>query len=320
MLAVAGGVLLALTADFKLLDLGFLEALNRPFDPLIDWTYTGSLVETVRDSVGEGLGVRLGRGGLVMAALLVLLPLALVRVTGGLSGIVVVRGSTGRDGIAMVRRGHARSPGRQPARRVPGRRPVRVGSGDPHPGEIRAQPGSYRQRRRTLTDRPDRTCWPACAARTSSSSSWRATAASQSRTRPISRGQRGPRLGDRDLSADGFSARSAYLTSPTFGAVSWLAHATLQTGLWVDNQQRYDTVVTSPRLALSRLFSRAGWRTVADIPANNRDWPQGAFYGYDRVYDSRNVGSRDHASAIRRCGTSTPWTPSSLAHRQHAAR
>ena len=26
------------------------------------------------------------------------------------------------------------------------------------------------------------------------------------------------------------------------------------------------------------------------VPANNRDWPQGEFYGFDRFYDSRNVG------------------------------
>jgi hypothetical protein len=29
---------------------------------------------------------------------------------------------------------------------------------------------------------------------------------------------------------------------------------------------------------------------VADVPANNRDWPQGVFYDYDHIYDSRNVG------------------------------
>ncbi len=96
--------------------------------------------------------------------------------------------------------------------------------------------------------------------------------------------------GTRQLERAGFASRSAYLTSPTFGAVSWLAHSTLQSGLWVDSQQRYDQLVTSPRLTLSSLFGRAGWRTVADIPANTRDWPQGAFYDFDHVYDSRNVG------------------------------
>jgi len=29
---------------------------------------------------------------------------------------------------------------------------------------------------------------------------------------------------------------------------------------------------------------------VGDVPANTRDWPEGVFYDYDHVYDSRNVG------------------------------
>jgi hypothetical protein len=98
--------------------------------------------------------------------------------------------------------------------------------------------------------------------------------------------------GTRTLQADGFGTRSAFLTSPTFGAISWLAHSTFQSGLWVDSQQRYDVLVTSPRLTLTSLFDKAGWRTVSDIPANTHDWPQGAFYGYDQFYDSRNVGYR----------------------------
>ena len=98
--------------------------------------------------------------------------------------------------------------------------------------------------------------------------------------------------GTRRLGRAGYRARSAWLTSPTFGAISWLAHSTLQSGLWVDSQQRYDHLVTTDRETLSSLFGRAGWRTVASVPANDRDWPQGAFYGFDHVYDSRNVGYR----------------------------
>ena len=47
----------------------------------------------------------------------------------------------------------------------------------------------------------------------------------------------------------------------------------------------------SDRLTLSGAFKRAGWRTVADVPSNGEDWPEGqAFYGYDTIYDRRNVG------------------------------
>ena len=99
--------------------------------------------------------------------------------------------------------------------------------------------------------------------------------------------------GTRQLAAAGFSARSGWLTSSTFGGASWWAHATLQSGTWVNTQGRYDELVESNRLTLATAFERAGWRTVADTPANERAWPEGAsFYHYDRIYDRRNVGYR----------------------------
>src|SRR4029453_4607559 len=48
---------------------------------------------------------------------------------------------------------------------------------------------------------------------------------------------------DRTLSAAGFSARSGYLTSSTYGGGSWLAHASFQSGLWINNEQRYRQLV-----------------------------------------------------------------------------
>jgi hypothetical protein len=97
--------------------------------------------------------------------------------------------------------------------------------------------------------------------------------------------------GTRRLGAAGYSSRSAFLTSPTFGAASWLAHSTLQSGLWVDSERRYAQLLSTDRLTLTGAFGRAGWRTVADVPANTRDWPEGEeFYGFDQMYDARNVG------------------------------
>jgi hypothetical protein len=97
--------------------------------------------------------------------------------------------------------------------------------------------------------------------------------------------------GTRQLSAAGFSAKSAFLTSPTFGGISWLAHATLQSGLQIDNQQSYNDLVTTDRFTLSDAFKRAGWRTVADAPANEKNWPEGrTFYHYDQIYEQHNVG------------------------------
>ena len=97
--------------------------------------------------------------------------------------------------------------------------------------------------------------------------------------------------GTSQLREAGYSTRSAWLDSPTFGGTSWLAHSTLQSGVWVDSQRRYDQLVGTHRLTLSAAFKRAGWRTVGDVPANRSYWPQGrSFYRYDQVYDARNVG------------------------------
>jgi phosphatidylglycerophosphate synthase len=99
--------------------------------------------------------------------------------------------------------------------------------------------------------------------------------------------------GTKQLTAAGFSARSAFLTSPTFGGISWLAHSTLQSGVWVSSRRRYAQLTASNRFTLSDAFKRAGWRTVDDVPSNDRAWPAGtSFYHYDKVYDRRDVGYR----------------------------
>jgi len=97
--------------------------------------------------------------------------------------------------------------------------------------------------------------------------------------------------GDRQLADGGYSTRSAFLTSPVVGAGSWLAHGTLQSGVWIDTEQRYGQLLGSKRLSLTGAFEKAGWRTVFVVPANTLDWPEGtAYYGFDKLYDSRNVG------------------------------
>ena len=97
--------------------------------------------------------------------------------------------------------------------------------------------------------------------------------------------------GTKQLQAAGFFARSGWLTSPTFGGISWLAHSTMQSGIWVDSPSRYDQLVASNRLTLSQAFERAGWRAIDDVPSDDRYWPQGSsFYHYDKVYNRLNVG------------------------------
>ena len=99
--------------------------------------------------------------------------------------------------------------------------------------------------------------------------------------------------GTAQLRAGGFSTRTGYLSSSTFGGLSWLAHITMQSGIRIGTQRGYDQLAKSNRLTLATAFKRAGWRTIADQPVNKRFWPEGRdFYHYDKVYDRRNIGYR----------------------------
>jgi phosphatidylglycerophosphate synthase len=93
------------------------------------------------------------------------------------------------------------------------------------------------------------------------------------------------------LARAGWSARSAWITSPGFGGISQLAHSTLQSGLWVNTELRYADLVASRRFTLSDAFGKAGWRTVSDSPEDDPVWPPGTrFYHYDKLYNRFNVG------------------------------
>jgi phosphatidylglycerophosphate synthase len=93
------------------------------------------------------------------------------------------------------------------------------------------------------------------------------------------------------LTSAGWSTQSAWLTSPTFGGISWLAHSTLESGLWIDSNQRYNELLTSHRFTLSDAFRSAGWHTAADDPSDDVTWKPGfTFYHYEQLFDKLNVG------------------------------
>jgi hypothetical protein len=288
---VAAGVLLGVLTIFKILDIAFWEALRRPFDVVVDWRYAGSTVGLVHDSFGSGLGtVILAVFGLVIVGLLTLVPLALLqlrrqtrehrRVTLQAVVVLVVLWLV----LAVTGSGLATATTSSYAEGQVARVPVLLHDEaefrrDTKTDAERDVPGD--QLLRGLRGKDVLLVFV---------ESYGRVAVQDSSFSPGV--DRVLADGDRQLATAGFHSRSAFLTSPTFGALSWLAHSTLQSGLWVNAQQRYDVLVTSHRLTLTRLFGRAGWRTVSDIPADTHDWAQGPFYGYDTFYDSRNVGYR----------------------------
>ncbi|HEX5077867.1 MAG TPA: hypothetical protein VFV80_01875 [Geminicoccaceae bacterium] len=95
---------------------------------------------------------------------------------------------------------------------------------------------------------------------------------------------------ERQLAAHGLAAASGYLTSPTVGGQSWLAHGTIESGLWLPLQRDYDALLRSDWLTLSKAFAAAGHRTLAIKPAITMPWPEGERFGYQRIYAAADLG------------------------------
>jgi len=91
------------------------------------------------------------------------------------------------------------------------------------------------------------------------------------------------------IEAQGFSARSAWVTSSTFGGESYLAHSTTVSGLWVNNQQRYVQLLRSSRDTLISDFNGAGWRTVAVMPEITMPWPEAAYFRFGKIYTAPDM-------------------------------
>jgi phosphatidylglycerophosphate synthase len=291
-LAVVAGATLSVLVVVKVLDLGFRTAFDRPFKPVDDATYLGIGIETLRDAVGRSQAdLLVALAGVLLLALLALPVLALLRVTR------VAAGHRGRAlraaallGIVWLALRVADTPvasSSAAALAVDEVHAVRVGLQD---REVLA---------RQIADDRFRGV-PADRLLTGLRGKDVLLVFVESYGRVAIQGSSvSPRIdavlaqSDAGLQAAGFSSRSAFLTSPTFGGLSWLAHSTLQTGVRVDGQRRYDQLVAEERLTLTRAFKRAGWRAVGVMPANRRAWPEGfTFYGYDAIYDRRNMGYR----------------------------
>ncbi|MDO6668666.1 sulfatase-like hydrolase/transferase [Paracoccus sp. 1_MG-2023] len=94
------------------------------------------------------------------------------------------------------------------------------------------------------------------------------------------------------LTDAGIAMRSGFLTSPTHGGQSWLAHATLANGLRIDGQTRYRAALASGRRTLFHIAQDAGFRTAAVMPAITRPWPEAQEMGFHSVLDAEALQYR----------------------------
>jgi phosphatidylglycerophosphate synthase len=295
--AMVVGLLLGLLTVVRMLDLGFYEVLHRPFNPVNDWRLVPPAVDMLRDSFGPG---RADAAVVGAAAVLVVVPavvtMAVIRIcrSAARRRVVVGRtaGSLGVVWLVCVLLGVQLTPG------------VPVASGGAaelaidHVRDAAHDLGDLSVFRAQLAADDPWSTVPAEDLLTGLRGKDVIVAFVESYGRVAVQGSSfSPDVralldaGTERLTAAGFSSRSAFLTSPTFAGISWLAHATLQSGLWIDTQQRHDQLLSSDRFTLAGAFGRAGWRTVVDVPSNRDPWPEGrAFYGYDEDYDRHDVG------------------------------
>lgn len=287
--AVIVGVLVALLVVAKVVDMGFYMVLDRPFNPVFDWSLFVAGMTFAIDSFG-----RVGAVGAVVAAavlalaLLVLMPLAVLRVSRLLAPhrttALRTAGAFGAAWVALALLGAQIVPD-VPVAAQNINRLVQVGvSLQDNQGFAQELPvDAYEDLpgHQLLTGLRGKDVVLAFV-----ESYGRNAVEDEAFDATVGATLE---VGDGRLRRAGFGSRSAFLTSPTVGGASWLAHATLLSGLWVDNQQRYHTLTGSDRFTMNQAFQRAGWRTTAVMPGVTQEWPEGEFFGYDRIYDAHQL-------------------------------
>ncbi|MEP3676690.1 sulfatase-like hydrolase/transferase [Sulfitobacter sp.] len=91
------------------------------------------------------------------------------------------------------------------------------------------------------------------------------------------------------LQEAGFAVQSGWLTSPTAGGQSWLAHGTLSSGLWVSDNGRYSAMLASGNKSLFHIAQEAGFRTAAVMPAITLAWPESEAMGFDVILPAADI-------------------------------
>jgi phosphatidylglycerophosphate synthase len=292
------GPAIGLLIVVKVLDYGFFTAFDRPFNPGDDWSYTHIGIETLRESIGRTrANLALAGAALLVVAAFVLPTLAMLRLNRVVSSHrrVSLQAVTALSliwvlcwglGAQLVSGAHIASTSAAELA-VTEVRTVQADIRDRalFAAAIRNDPYAHTPGGQLLTGLRGKDVMLVFV------ESYGQVAVQGSSFSPKVDGVLD--TGTKQLQSAGFGSRSGWLSSSTFGGISWLAHSTMQSGLWIDSPSRYDQLVASNRLTLSTAFKRAGWRTVADVPSDNRYWPEGStFYHFYKVYNRLNVGYR----------------------------
>jgi phosphatidylglycerophosphate synthase len=295
--ATVAGILLSLLAFDKILNIAMYEEVDRAFNPLSDWSSVRPAAGVVRDAIGTTLtnvvfvaiwiGIVLLAGAITAATIHVTAVVARHR-RGAVRGLVALTAVWGLSaGLSLqLTAGSPVASTSATGLAVSQARAYRAALSDPRRFEQATRapdPESTVPASNLLTGLRGKDVVIAFV------ESYGQVAVQGSSFSPAIDSVLHQQNGK--LTSAGWSTRSAWLTSPTFGGISWLAHSTLQSGLWVDSNQRYGELLDSQRFTLSDAFRKAGWHTVADDPSDNTTWiPGTTFYHYEDLFNKLNVG------------------------------
>jgi phosphatidylglycerophosphate synthase len=296
--AAVAGILLSLLTIAKLLNMAFYDTVDRAFNPVTDWGSIPPAVGVVRDSIGPAF-TDIALGALCLG--LILLVAAITASTIHITTVAARHRRGTLRGLAALTAAWGLSAGLS-LQLIPGFPIASTGAARLAVAQVRATGAAFTDSRRfkqAIRGSDPQASVPASDLLTGLRGKDIIVAFVESYGQVAVRGTSfSPgvdavlRQRQAALARAGWSARSAWLTSPTFGGISWLAHSTLQSGLWVDSTQRYAQLLGSSRFTLSDAFGKAGWHTVADDPSDYATgWPPGkSFYHYDQLFNRGNVG------------------------------
>jgi len=242
-LAAGTGAVLGLLGVVKVLDVGFYAELGRRFDPVLDWGNIGPAIGVVRDSIGTAATV----AAVVLAAIAILLFVALVTAA-TMRVSALTAGHPARSARAIATLAIAWTAcATLSLQLVPGTALASTRTTDLIREHVQDAEASVLDARSfAATGHDPYADVPAQQLLSGLRGKDVVVAFVESYGQVAVQGTSfSPgvdavlRSGATTLAQAGFSARSAWLTSPTFGGISWLAHSTLQSGLWIDNQHRY---------------------------------------------------------------------------------
>lgn len=297
-LAVLAGLTLALVVVLKVVNYQIFSLFDRPFEPLGDIGQIGNALETLRleDGASQARLIEIGAAVGVVAAV-VLLPLAMLRVTrvAADNRHFALRAVAGLGAVWAV----CAVLGAQLASHTPIASAISTSVLVDEARTVQAEVNDVGVFAAAIKRDPYRDVPTGSLLRALRGKDVLLVFAESFGRVAIEGSSFAPEVdealaeGNGRLASAGFHSRSGFLISPTFGGGSWLAHSTLNSGLWVHNLRRYAQLLPERRFTLASAFNRAGWRTVDDVPSNDRPWPEGkAFYRWDRIYDRNQVGYR----------------------------